>query len=153
MWNVPLYDVIVWLNNSTEDQRLLLHRCLFSPAHPFTYVVNEKSGKRKSMQKPNLELYLMNFIFNEDPDRISKNLVLCSLHFTADLFTNKAQFNARFSERLKLKDDAVPTILIQTVMSHHRFLLCAHYCFVYYRGVFQKARLTYHMLNTELLVD
>ncbi len=53
----------------------------------------------------------MNFIFNEDPDRISKNLVLCSLHFTVDLFTNKAQFDVRFSERLKLKDYAVLTIL------------------------------------------
>ncbi len=44
----------------------------------------------------------MNFIFNEDPDCISKNLVLCSIYFTADSFTNKAQFNAGFS--LKLKD-------------------------------------------------
>ncbi len=49
----------------------------------------------------------MNFIFNEDPDRVSKILVLCSLHFTADSFTNKAQFDAGFSESLKLKDNAV----------------------------------------------
>ncbi len=47
----------------------------------------------------------MNFIFNEDPDRVSKNLVLCSLHFTMDLFTNKAQFDAVFAKRLQLKDD------------------------------------------------
>ncbi len=53
----------------------------------------------------------MNFIFNEDPDCISKNSVICSLHFTSDSFTNKAQFDAGFSERLKLKDDAVPSIL------------------------------------------
>ncbi len=64
--------------------------------------------------KPNDKLYLINFIFNEVPDRISK--VLCSLQFTADLFTNKAQFEAGFSEILKLKDDAVPDM---TVMSHH----------------------------------
>ncbi len=56
----------------------------------------------------------MNFIF-----KVSKNLVLCSLHFTADSFTNKAQFDMRFSERLKLKDDAVPTILDPTVMSQN----------------------------------
>ncbi len=39
------------------------------------------------------------------------NLALCSLNLTADSITNKAQFDAGFSERLKLKDDAVPTIL------------------------------------------
>ncbi len=44
----------------------------------------------------------MNFNFNEDPDRVSKNLVLCLLHFT-----NKAQ----------LKDNAVPTILDPTVVT------------------------------------
>ncbi len=52
----------------------------------------------------------MDELFNEDPDHVSKNLDLCSLHFTTDLFTNKAQFNAGFSERLKLKDNAVLTI-------------------------------------------
>ncbi len=57
------------------------------------------------------------FIFNEVPDHVGKNLVLCSLNFTADLFTNKAQFDAGFSERLKLKESAVPTILDLTVMS------------------------------------
>ncbi len=76
----------------------------------------------------------MDFIFNEDPDHISKNLVFCSLHFTADSFTNKAQFDAVFSERVKLKDDAVPTILDLTVMLQHTSvsicLLHDHYCFV-----------------------
>ncbi len=61
----------------------------------------------------------MHFIFNEVPNRISKNLVLCSLHFTADSFSNKKQFDAEFSERLKLKDDAMPTILDPTVMMQH----------------------------------
>ncbi len=40
-----------------------------------------------------------------------------------DLFTNKAQFDAGFSERLNLKDDAVPTILNPTV---------AHKCNCFY---------------------
>ncbi len=53
---------------------------------------------------PNIRKELMNFIF---PCHISKILVLCSLHFTADLFTNKALFDVGFSERLKLKDDGV----------------------------------------------
>ncbi len=35
----------------------------------------------------------------KDPDRVSENSVLCSLYFTADLFTNKVQFNAGFSKR------------------------------------------------------
>ncbi len=68
----------------------------------------------------------MNFIFNEVPDHVSKKSVLCSLHFTTDSFTNKAQFDTGFSERLKLKDNAVPTIL--DPMSHHRIVsTCFHY--------------------------
>ncbi len=76
----------------------------------------------------------MNFIFNEDLDRISKNFVLCSLHFTVDWFMNKAQFDAGFSKRLKLEDDAVPAILDLTVMSQHKyeqlFSLHGHYCII-----------------------
>ncbi len=63
---------------------------------------------------------------------VSKNLVLCSLTFTTDSCTNKVQFDVGFSERLKLKDDAVPTMLNPTVMSHHLWSLCGHYCFVCY---------------------
>ncbi len=59
----------------------------------------------------------MNFIFNEDSDRVSKKSVFCSLHFTADSFANKAQFDVGFSERFKLKDDVVSTIL--DPMWHH----------------------------------
>ncbi len=68
---------------------------------------------------------------------VSKNSVLCSFHFAVDSFTNMAQFNTGFSERLKLKDDALPTILDPTVMLQvwqHKceqlFLLRDHYCFV-----------------------
>ncbi len=76
-------------------------------------------------------------IFNEDPDRVSKNLVLCSLHFTVDFFINKVQFNVGFSERLKLKDDAVPTILDLTGMSQSNcfywsLLLCLFLQIVWY---------------------
>ncbi len=59
----------------------------------------------------------MNFIFNEDPDHVSQNLILCLLHFTVNSFTNKTQFDAGFSERLKLKDDA--DYIDPTVMSQH----------------------------------
>ncbi len=57
-----------------------------------------------------------------------KTLFLCSLHFTVDSFTTKAQFDAGFSERLKLKDNAVPTILDPIVMSQHTSVSnCFHY--------------------------
>ncbi|XDV22863.1 hypothetical protein PO909_027649 [Leuciscus waleckii] len=69
----------------------------------------------------------INFIFNEVPD-LCKNLVLFfSLNFTADSFTNKAQFNAGFSVRLKLKDDAAPSLLDPTVISHHTVSNCFYY--------------------------
>ncbi len=60
----------------------------------------------------------LTWFFYEDPDRIRKITVLCSLHFTTDSFTNKTQFNTGFSKRLK-KDVAVPTILDPTIMSQH----------------------------------
>ncbi len=66
--------------------------------------------------------------FNEVPDHVSKNSVLCSLNFTVDSLTNKAQFHAGFSERLKLKDNAVLNILDLTVMSHHTSVSnCVYY--------------------------
>ncbi len=80
---------------------------------------------------PNVRKEWMTFIFNEVPDRVSKNLVLCSLHFTVDSFTNNAQFEAGFSERLKIKDNAVPAILDTTVMSHQtRYLKWLFHCIV-----------------------
>ncbi len=41
LYNIKLYTVIEWLNTASaeEDQRLLLHRCLFSPTHQFAHVV------------------------------------------------------------------------------------------------------------------
>ncbi len=80
----------------------------------------EKQCLRCLPSDPNVRKEWMNFIFNEVPDLVSKNSVLCSFPFTADSFTNKAQFNAGFSERLKLKDNAVPTILDLTVMAQHK---------------------------------
>ncbi len=141
----------MWLNTASaeEDQHLLLHYCLFSPAHRFTHIVwimrevnaglcrnqtikmlriqqdavesqvVEKQSLHCLPSDPNIRKEWMNFIFNEVPDRISKNLVLCSLHFTADSFTNQVRFDAGFSERLKLKDNAVPIILDLTVMSQN----------------------------------
>ncbi len=87
----------------------------------------------------------LNFIFNV-PDSISKNLVLCSL-CTMDLFTNKAQFDTGFSERLKLKDDAVLVILDPTVMSQHTSM---SNCF-YYMVTIALSVITYLLIGTEYL--
>ncbi len=89
-------------------------------------------GKTQSLHcfpsDPNIRKEWMNFSFNEVPDRVSKNLVLCSLHVTMDLFTNKAQFDVQFSQRLKLKDHAVLTLLDSTVMAHYTSVSnCFHY--------------------------
>ncbi len=74
----------------------------------------------------------MNFIFKEVPDCVSKNLVLFSLNFSMDLFINKAQFDAGFSERLKLKDKSVPTIL-DPMLRHTSVSNCFHYVGIYFR--------------------
>ncbi len=75
----------------------------------------------------------MNFILDVVPDHVNKTLFICSLNFTADSFLNKSQFDAGFSERLKIKNDAVPSILDPTVMSQHtsvsiNVFTMYHYC-------------------------
>ncbi len=49
-----------------------------------------------------------------------KNRSFVHLIFPRIRLQNKAQFDVGFSERLKLKQDAVPTILDSTTTSHHR---------------------------------
>ncbi|XP_042340550.1 uncharacterized protein LOC121941750 isoform X2 [Plectropomus leopardus] len=53
----------------------------------------------------------LKFIFNTIPQQYNPNLLLCSIHFTEDCFTNLEQFNSGYSKRLRLKDGAVPTKL------------------------------------------
>uniref|UniRef100_A0A671QGZ6 THAP-type domain-containing protein n=1 Tax=Sinocyclocheilus anshuiensis TaxID=1608454 RepID=A0A671QGZ6_9TELE len=57
----------------------------------------------------------LNF-FNEVSAHVSKALSICSLHFTADSFVNKTQVDTGFAERLRLKSNAVPSILDLTGM-------------------------------------
>jgi len=59
-------------------------------------------------RKHELNVFLMKF----QSDHISKTLFICSVHFTADLFL---KHDTSFSERLKIKDDAVQTSLDPTV--------------------------------------
>ncbi|KAF1388886.1 hypothetical protein PFLUV_G00067520 [Perca fluviatilis] len=52
----------------------------------------------------------LKFVFGTIPQDYNPNLVLCSVHFTEDCFLNLQQFNSGFSNRLILKDRAVPTL-------------------------------------------
>ncbi len=79
-------------------------------------IVEKTQSLHRHPSDPNIRKEWINIILNEMLDLVRKNLVLCSLHFTVDSFTNKAQFEMGFSERLKLKEDAVMNILDWTVM-------------------------------------
>ncbi|KAF1389903.1 hypothetical protein PFLUV_G00052410 [Perca fluviatilis] len=52
----------------------------------------------------------LKFVFGTIPQDYNPNLMLCSAHFTEDCFLNLQQFNSGFSNRLILKDSAVPTL-------------------------------------------
>ncbi len=45
-WNVLLCDVTVWINTTSaeDDQRLLLHHCLFSPATHIVFMSGEPAS-------------------------------------------------------------------------------------------------------------
>ncbi|XP_056120866.1 zinc finger protein 235-like [Rhinichthys klamathensis goyatoka] len=64
----------------------------------------------------------LNFVFNEVPDHVNKTLCVCSLHFAADSFANKKQFDAGFAERVRLKNGAVPSILDPTKTAQHTYI-------------------------------
>ncbi|XP_057206770.1 uncharacterized protein LOC130564597 [Triplophysa rosa] len=63
----------------------------------------------------------LKFIFKDVPAHVGKTLSVCSLHFTADSFVNKAQVDAGFAERLRLKSSAVPSILDPTGMAQQSY--------------------------------
>lgn len=52
----------------------------------------------------------LKFIFNHVPEYYKKDITLCAQHFTKDSFQNWSQFRAGFSQKLLLKEGAVPTI-------------------------------------------
>jgi len=53
---------------------------------------------------------------------VGKTLTICSLHFTEDCFVNKTQVETGFADRLRLKYDAVPSILDPTEMVQHTYV-------------------------------
>ncbi len=57
-----------------------------------------------------------------------KGVINFSLYFTADSFTNKAQFDAGFKKRLKLKDDIGSDCYVAP-RKCNLFLLFGYYCF------------------------
>ncbi|XP_048051053.1 zinc finger protein 883-like isoform X1 [Megalobrama amblycephala] len=58
---------------------------------------------------PALREQWMQFVF-PGQQRSCGSLFVCSRHFSDECFTNKAQFDAGFADRLRLKDGAVPSI-------------------------------------------
>ncbi len=64
--------------------------------------VVERQCLRSHPSDGNIKKDWINVIFNEDPDHVSKNLVFCLLHFTADLFTNKA-IRSRIFKKIETK--------------------------------------------------
>ncbi|KAG1936444.1 hypothetical protein F2P79_018498 [Pimephales promelas] len=92
---------------------------------PFTkYCAVPGCGRKQSLHKlplgSNRNAWL-NFIFNEVPADVGKTLTICSLHFTEDCFVNKTQVETGFADRLRLKYDAVPSILDPTEMVQHTY--------------------------------
>lgn len=74
--------------------------------------VFECEGKKSLFRFPkNAELrqQWMQFVF-PGQKRSYENVYVCYQHFADDCFTNKAQFEAGFANRLQLDDRAVPTI-------------------------------------------
>ncbi|KAG1926991.1 uncharacterized protein LOC120480138 isoform X3 [Pimephales promelas] len=77
------------------------------------YVPGCKAGVRTFHTLPSekkcQQAWLM-FIYNRIPQHFNAKLLVCSGHFTTDLFSNLGQYQAGFSQRLTLKKGAVPTI-------------------------------------------
>ncbi len=59
----------------------------------------------------------MNFIFNEDPDRISKNLVLCS--FYSGFVYKQGTIQRKLFRKIETKRQCCADYMDPTVMSHH----------------------------------
>jgi len=55
----------------------------------------------------------LQFIYNAVPQRYNPKVRLCSAHFTKDSFLNLGEYNAGYTQRLLLKNGAVPTLVRQ----------------------------------------
>lgn len=77
---------------------------------------------------------------------VTENVKKMLLHFTPDSFT-RHNSTWDFTEILKLKDDAVPTILGQTVMSQHTSV-SNFFCYVVTVALYV---ITDHLIYTEYL--
>ncbi|KAI7799173.1 uncharacterized protein LOC130567092 [Triplophysa rosa] len=74
--------------------------------------VFECEGKKSLFRfpkNPDLRQQWMRIVF-PGQKRSCENVYVCYQHFADDCFTNKAQFEAGFANRLQLDDGAVPTI-------------------------------------------
>lgn len=55
----------------------------------------------------------LQFIYDAVPDQYSPKVRLCAAHFTKDSFLNLGEYNAGYTQRLLLKNGAVPTLVGQ----------------------------------------
>ncbi|XP_067301001.1 uncharacterized protein [Pseudorasbora parva] len=82
-------------------------------------------GRTQSLHKlpsdPKTRNVWLNFIYNEVPADVAKTLHVCSLHFTADSFENKSQVETGFADHLRLKQNAVPSILDPKRKEQHTY--------------------------------
>ncbi|XP_067220664.1 uncharacterized protein [Chanodichthys erythropterus] len=95
------------------------------PLRTTKYCAVPGCGKTQSLHKlpldSNIRNVWLNFIFNEVPADVGKTLRVCSLHFAADCFLNKTQVETGFADRVRLKNNAVPSILDPTGMVQHTY--------------------------------
>ncbi|XP_065146034.1 uncharacterized protein [Paramisgurnus dabryanus] len=68
--------------------------------------------------EPNIRKEWLKFVYNEVPARVGKSFSVCSLHFSPESFVNKTQVDSGFATRLRLINNAVPTILDPTETAH-----------------------------------
>ncbi|XP_067259791.1 piggyBac transposable element-derived protein 4-like isoform X1 [Chanodichthys erythropterus] len=62
----------------------------------------------------------LQFIYNAVPDQYSPKVRLCAAHFTKDSFLNLGEYNAGYTQRLLLKNGAVPTLVGQSGASESK---------------------------------
>ncbi len=155
----------MWISTaSAEDKRLLLHHCLFSPAHQFVHVVFRR-GEHRSTQKPNDKdapkttrccavpscgktVFALPFLLIPTSGKSGWILVLMKCQTVSVRTWSFVYFilpRIRLQTRHKLIWD--PTILDRNVMSQHTSVSnCFHYVVTIVLSV-----ITDHLICTEYL--
>ncbi len=81
--------------------------------------VVEKQSLHCLPSDPNIRKEWMKFIFNKDPDRVSKDCLLFT-SFYCEFIYKQGTIRCVIFKKTELNVDAVPTIFDLTVMSQHK---------------------------------